>query len=251
MSYDDPPPPPQKQPRGCFFYGCLFSVILLVVLVVVIGGSLYAVFRYAVNTAKEYTDTVAVVMPPVKMPEPQRVVLRAKVEDFGKGLDARRATPPIVLTADDLNALADDNPMFKGKVHIDIVGDKVTAKISVPLSQMGLDFAELKGRYLNGSAVLRVSLKDGVLDVRADSVEARGKPLPPALTKAFRDQNVLEKSLDDPKARMAIDKLESVVVKDGTVILTPRPAAKPAPALNDTPPKDAAPKDAAEQPAKP
>ena len=243
MSYDYQPPVAQKKKHGCFFWGCITSVILAIVLMIVVGVSVYIGYRYLIDTAKKYTDTVAAPMPVVAMPEPQRVELRKKVEDFGKGLEARTATEPIVLTADDLNALIDENPMLKGKAHVDIVGDKVTAKISFPLSDLKLPVRELDGRYLNGSAILRVSLKDGVLDVRADSVEVKGEPLPPNIMDALKSQNLTEKSLDDPKARAAAYKIESIVVKDGKIIVTPRPTTKPEAPKDATkvePPKEAA-----------
>lgn len=250
-AYDEPAP--QKKPRGCFFWGCIISVIVSVVLIIVVGVSIYVGIRYLIDTAKKYTDTVSAPMPAVAMPEPQRVELRKKVEEFRKGLEARTATEPLVLTADDLNALIDDNPALKGKAHIDIVGEKVTAKISFPLRDMKLPIRELDERYLNGSATLRVSFKDGVLDVRADSIEAKGGPLPPKVMEALKNQNLAEKLLDDPKAREAFNKLESITVKDGKIIVTPRPASKPE-APNDTkaePPNDEAKDEASkEAPAK-
>ena len=60
---------------------------------------------------------------------------------------------------------------------------------------------------------------------------------------ALKSQNLAEKSLDDPKARAAIDKIESIIVKDGKIIVTPRPTTKPeAPkdATKAEPPKEAA-----------
>ena len=181
------------------------------------------------------------------MPEPQRVALRAKFKAFGEALEAKTATEPLVLTADDLNALIDDNPNFKGKAHVEIAGEKVTAKISFPVDDLKLGIKELEGRYLNGSATLRVTLLNGVLDVRADSIEAKGKPLPAGFVKSLQDENLAKKWLDDPKARAAVDKIESIVVKDGTVIVTPRAARKPEAPTDATkaePPKEAPTKDA-------
>ncbi len=245
----------QKKKHGCFFWGCITSVILAVVLLVVIGVGIYVSYRYIIDTAKKYTDTIPAPMPAVAMPEPQRVELRKKVEEFGKGIEARTAAEPIVLTADDLNALIDENPMLTGKAHVDIVGDKVTAKISFPVSDMKLPkpFRELDGRYLNGSATLRVSLRDGVLDVRADSIEAKGQPLPKEIMDGLKNQNLAEKSLDDPKARAAVSKLESIVVKDGKIIVTPRSASKPEASKDATkaePAKEAAKDEASKDTAK-
>ena len=85
-----------------------------------------------------------------------------------------------------------------------------------------MKIAELANRYFNGSATLRVALLNGVLDVAPDSIEVRGKPLPEAFAQGIIGKNLAEKAMDDPKQREALDKLESIVVKDGTIILTPK-----------------------------
>ncbi len=236
MSYDSPPlsPTPQKKPRGCFFYGCLISAILLIVGILVVVGTVYFGYRYLINTAKEYTETTPATLPPVTMPEAQREILRKKFQTFGTELKAGTASEPIVLTADDVNALIDDNPDFKGKVHIVIDGDKIKGEISLPLRV--LKIAELEDRYLNGSATLLPSLQNGVLDVRAESIETKGKPLPEAFIQVFRDKNLAEGAKDDPKVMSEVNKLSSIEVKNGTIILTPKVAAKPADAPVLVPP---------------
>ncbi|MDB5353483.1 MAG: hypothetical protein JWN86_4730 [Planctomycetota bacterium] len=252
MSYDYPPPPPQKKPRGCLFYGCLFSVILLIVGIIAIVGTAYFGYRYAVNTVKEYTQTTPVKLPPATLPEPERVALRERFKAFKEALDAEKATEPIILTADDLNALIDDNPDFKGRAHVEIEGEKIKGDISFPLSLIPIAPKELASRYLNGSATFRASLQNGALVVLIDSIETMGKPLPKEFVKAIEKENIVAKATDDPASRSVLNKLESLVVKDGKIILTPRPPAKPAEtppapagdAAKDAAPKDAAPKDA-------
>jgi hypothetical protein len=232
--YTEKPAPPPKQPRGCFFYGCLISAILLVVGILAITATVYFGYRYLINTAKEYTETQPMALPPVVMPEAQRQELRKRIETFHKALEEKKAAEPIVLTADDVNAWIDDQPQWKGKARIAIKGEEITGKISIPLSD--LKIAELANRYLNGSATLRVALLNGILDVRADSIEVRGKPLPEAFAQSLLGKNLAEKSMDDPKTREALDKLESIVVKNDTIILTPKAAKGQEPP--PTPPKD-------------
>ena len=244
-----PPPPREKKPRGCFFYGCLFSAILAVLLIVLVAGGTYLTYRYAINTAKDYTETVATPMPAVEMPEPDREALRARFKAYGEDLKAGKATEPLVLNTADVNALIDDNPKLKGRAHVDLSGDEIEGKISFPLKDLDID--EVSDRYLNGSATLRIVFVNGTLVVHADDVKVKGKPLPDWLAKALREQNIARDATDSLNKDDALANIESIVVKDGTIIVTPRtkkPAEEPKPesgnaepAKDDDTPKDAEP----------
>jgi ribonuclease D len=250
MSQDYAPPPPQKKQRGCFFYGCLISIILIVVGTIATVGIGYYVWRLFINTAKEYSETAPAVIPKVTMPEPEREALREKVKAFGESVEADKPTEPIILTAEDLNALIDDQPGFQGKSHVEIDGEKIKADISLPLSIFKIP--ELSDRYLNGSATLRVSLQNGILVVVADSVETKGKPLPAAVVQMLQQQNLAEGAMKNPKQRAALDKLESIQVKDGKVIVIPKKVSKPGDASKAEPtgkPKETEPVAPKEEPA--
>ena len=241
MSYDpnfDAPTfkvePPQKKPHGCFFWGCITLVILFVLAALAAGIGGYALLRFFVNTAKEYSDTEPVPMPPVVMPEKEREELRQRVNTYAKALDDRTASEPLILTAEDINALLDDNPNFRGRASVTIEGDKIKAKVSLPLDALAKipGFKELSGRYLNGTATLRVSLRDDELDVRASDIIVKGKPLPAQFADSFSRENLAKEQMKDPKFRASIRKFESIEVKDGKVIVTPRPENKGTPKEN-------------------
>src|SRR5258707_928719 len=78
---------------------------------------------------------------------------------------------------------------------------------------------KLKGRYLNGTAAVKVSLENGVLNVRLKDVDVGGNPLPEAIMTAFKDINFAQNLEKDPNASQWLRKLESIVVKDDKVIL--------------------------------
>ncbi len=224
MFYAEPtkgPSVPEKKSRGCFFWGCITLIILFVVgaIAVVTGG--YFLYRYGVNTLKEYSEPAPMAMPPVTMPEAEREQLHQRVDAFREAVNAGKPAEPIVLTAEDLNAMIDDNPDMKGKAHVSIDGSKIKADISFPLGALNLS-KELVGRYINGTAVLRVSLINDVLDVRMDSIEVKGKDLPPQFKTSLTNQNLAEEYMKEEKNREMIRKISSLEVKDGKVILTPR-----------------------------
>ncbi len=210
----------QSRQRGCFFYGCLFAVILTLLAVVGGGIATYMGYRYLVKTALPYTDTVPTPLPKVEMPPERAKELHARVDAFRAALDSGKATEPLVLDSDDLNVLIADNEDLRDKVHVDVEGDKVKGQVSFPLEGLGLP--AFKGRYLNGKATLKVSLEDGFLRVTLDALEVKGKPVPATFIDQLRAKNLAEEASRNPENAEAIQKLESIQVEDGKVIIKSR-----------------------------
>src|SRR4051794_11189385 len=107
--YEELPTTKEPRQRGCFFYGCLIASILAILLLVGMGILGYTAYRYFINTAKQYTDTRPTPLPAVEMPAEQVKDLHARVDAFKAALDAGKPSEPLVLTADELNALVSDN----------------------------------------------------------------------------------------------------------------------------------------------
>ncbi len=214
-------PENQTKPRGCFFYGCLIAVILTLLAVVGGGIAAYLGYRSLVNFVIPYTDTAPTPLPMVEMPPEQAKELHARVDAFWAALDSGKPTEPLVLDSDDINVLIADNEDLRDKVHVDIEGDKVKGQVSFPLEGIGLP--AFKGRYLNGKATLKVSLEDGFLRVTVDALEVKGKPVPSSFVDQLRAKNLAEDASRNPKNAEAIQKLESIRVVDGKVILKARP----------------------------
>ena len=147
----DPAQPPKK--RGCFFYGCLTLVIL------VLAGALvtYLGVRYVANKVTQlvnnYTDTAPIQLDTVTLPPAQMSVLRDRVAVFGQALQNQSTPQELILTAEEINALIGSDPSykaFKGLFLVQIPGDQIKGKLSLPLQDIGP--LKLKGRYLNGEA---------------------------------------------------------------------------------------------------
>jgi hypothetical protein len=220
--YEELPTSKEPRQRGCFFYGCLTASILGLVFVVGMGILVYKIYRYGIDTAKQYTDTRPTPLPTVEMPAEQVKDLHARVDAFRAALDEGKPTEPLALTADELNALIADNPDFKGKVHADIKGDEVSGQVSIPLQGFPRPFRELNGRYINGKADLKVSLESGVLVVMLDKLEVKGQPVPESVMTQLRQQNLAQDAYKNPKNAEAIRKFESIQVKDGKIIIKAR-----------------------------
>ena len=212
-----PPALPQKKKHGCLFYGCLTVLILAVV-----GG--FTVFfgaRYMIKSlVNNYTESSALELPPVNLTQAQQDELKRRIDAFKAALDGKVSTPPLVLSADEINAMLAWQPEFKGRAHVAIEDNRVKATVSIPLDKLALPGA--KGRYLNGAATLNVVLLSGQLFVTAQSVEVRGKPLPEQFMAGLRSRNLAADATNNPDTAAAISKIESLEIKGGQVIITPK-----------------------------
>jgi hypothetical protein len=195
----------------------------------------------------QYTATAPRELPKVEMPAEKRQSVKDRFEAFRRALDAGTATEPLILTSDDVNALIDEEPNWKGKIYVSIEKDKVKGQVSIPLEFLALPM--FRGRYLNGEAELKISLKDGLLLMTLESFEVNGQRPPEQFLANFRQQNLLEDAYKNPQNAHRIRSLESIEVKDGKIIIKPRTkdaSAAPGPGgpLPDLPEDVLAPPDA-------
>jgi hypothetical protein len=224
-------PEPYQPPRqhGCFFYGCIIASVLAALILIAVGLLLYVAYRGFGQLVDQYTSTVPQELPKVEMPPETRQSLEERVSAFRKAIDGGEPLEPLVLTGDDLNALIERDSLWKGKIYVTIEGDKVKGKVSIPLEQISSVFETigiglLRGRYLNGEVELKASLNDGVLFVAFDSIEVNGKRLPEEVMSDLRRQNLAKDAYENPKNVEMIRKFESIVIKDGKLVITPRVA---------------------------
>src|SRR5262245_2371354 len=232
MSDPIAPPPaaaasqPAKQ-RGCFFYGC----ITVLVLMVLFGIAGFLLIRYGLNKltafVEQYTDTRPMTLESVQMSTSDYQQLDKRVTAFADAVNARKATPPLVLTGEDINALIANNPGWKSlkdKVYVTITEDQIKGKVSIPMDELAQapGLSRLKGRYLNGSAGFKVSLANAVLLVTIQSLEAKGQSPPPPIMAQLQAVNFAQNTSQDPKTQEMISRLESIEIKDGMLTLKVR-----------------------------
>jgi hypothetical protein len=256
LVFPSKPYPMPRRPHGCFFYGCLISGGLALLFVVAVGVFSYMAYRSLVRFVEENTATAPRELPKVALPDAAELSLKARIESFKKAIDAGEPTEPLILTADDLNALIEEDPRWKGQAYLTIEGEKLGGKVSIPLDTFGdalgpLGLGLLRGRYFNGEVELKAALKDGILNVLIESLEVNGRRLP----KEFAD--VVKKTTveisKDPDIAEDLQKVESLEVKDGKIIIKGRATKKgPGPgtsrALPDLPDDVMAPAEASPPP---
>jgi hypothetical protein len=223
------PPPQQPQPkRGCWFYGCL----TLAVLALLVGIGAWLAARYALKSASglinQYTSTNPVPIETVTISQTELKSLQDRVASFAQTLNGQKGAPELILSADEINALIQNDPQYrdlKNKLYVMLDGDQVKGKLSMPLEDIGP--LKLKGRYLNGTASITVALDGGSLDVRLKQVDVGGKPLPGAILTQLKSINFAQDVQKDPNASKSLEKLESIQVKDSKVIIRAKQPEKP------------------------
>jgi hypothetical protein len=215
-----PPLEPVKTGRSCLFYGCLTVSVLTLLVFVAVGIGVYSVYRYATGMLNQYTSTTPMALPRVELSKEQMEDLEKRGEAFLNGAGTGEDHPPLVVTADELNAKMAQNPDLKDHFHVELPGDKIEAQISLPLDK--LKIGALKGRYLNGKGTLRVHLLDGNLVVFLETLEVNGKPVPAQVMQAFKGKNLAEEFARDPHNAEELKKIESVEVKESKLVIKAR-----------------------------
>jgi hypothetical protein len=148
--------------------------------------------------------------------------LSRRVEEYGKSLRARTASEPLRLSGDEINALIQTGEAAPGlgkKVYVRPEGDKLNVDFSFPLDGA---IPMTEGRYLNGTAVVKLAIENGDPVVRVESVEANGKPIPDWVMKRLEEQLPLDRIKSEPDIRAMLQNIQSVDVRDEQLVITPR-----------------------------
>lgn len=225
---------PPRRRRGCLFWGGIVAGILL--LFALLAG--YAGYRYIKHLVYEYTDTKPTEMPVVPMSAVEITNLQQRVERFDLAIKKDKPVEPLVLTADDINALianagrTNKSAMPPPRLYFQFNEDRVHAKLSVPTDGFGLKM--LKGRYFNGSGDFSVSLHNGRLVLRVKSLSVKDKPLPEQFMQSIRAENFADAWTNDVEFDKALQKLQEVKIEKGKLIVIPKLAEGP-PATNGLP----------------
>jgi hypothetical protein len=174
----------------------------------------------------EFTSSKPEPLPSVNLSEAEINHTQQQVRAFQLSVSRRQPTAPLQLTAGQINALiASEAPYqaLRGKFYFTIDDDKLKAQVSLPAEEAGLKLPLFRGRYLNGVGTFSLAFDNGNLRIGLESLSIEGKPLPEAYSKRLRAQNLASWLLQNPRASMALERLQDVEVKGGRLIIMPKP----------------------------
>lgn len=211
----------RKSRGGCFLYGCLFSIlgVLLLGIAVAVGG-----YYFLKGQATQFTEPDPISMPEVNLSAEEITQIATRFKEFQElvlvGTEEESSElVELVLTAEELNAMIEQNPDLKGRVHIAIDEDQLVGQVSIPTDFIPL----LKGRYFNATATFDVSLEEGLLSINLADATVKGAPVPEQYLAALRNENLVKEMNDDPKSSEVIRRLESLEIKEGKIRLLAKP----------------------------
>jgi hypothetical protein len=216
----------KKSGRGCLFWGGIIAGVLFLLALL----AAYTGFRYAKHLIVYYTDTKPIETPAVNLSGTEITNLQKRIQGFDKAIEADKPVQPLILTADEINAIIiDSNKTNPSPVRLffSFNDDRVQAKLSVPTDGFGLKM--LKGRYFNGSGDFAVSVHNGRLMLNVKSLSVKGRPLPEKFMQSLRLQNFADSWTNDVELNKAIAKLQEVKIENGKLIVIPK-LHEPAPA---------------------
>jgi hypothetical protein len=223
---------PARAPRsrpGCLFYGCLTLAILALVIGGAIGIGLYYGVKKFDQTVQDYTATTPADLPAVAMTDAEYSALDQRFAAFGVDLRDGRATEPLALTSDEINALLNRSKAmedWKGRIHVWMEGEELRGQVSLPLDPIaeGPILNRLEGRYLNGAAHLSVGMENGRLAVRLRNMEVNDRIIPVEIMQRLSTINLAEAAYDNPDSTSLLSRIREIQVKDGRLVITPATA---------------------------
>jgi hypothetical protein len=208
-----------KPRRGCFFYGCISGAVLLAIVL----GALLVGLHYVKKMVNRFTEAQPMEMPTLQMSKAEVDKVKQRFEEFQQAVRDQRATKPLVLTADDINALiasGAEQEALKIRFYVSLEDNQLKGDVSVPLQDVGLTM--FKGRYLNGSGTFNLSFRDGTLLVTPQTILVKGKPVPEVYMQEIRKENLAAGLTNQPSAVAVLKGLQDIQVKDGKVVIVPK-----------------------------
>ncbi len=206
---------PAKQKRRWLRYLLIaFGTLFLLALIVVI-----AAVSYYKSLIKNYTDTKPRPLQTVEASKEKVEELAKRWQTFCDDVYNKRASEPFKLTAEEINQVIANFPRAKDSLRVEITNSQIRAHLMIPLDMTGKK--ELKGRYLNAIANLKLQLEDGFLTLRIDSATANDKPIPGWILNRIRGKNILENLERNYELTELLQLIDTVEVKDGAIFVVP------------------------------
>lgn len=224
--------------KNCLIYGCATMFVMFIVGVAILFFGARWGYKKLVGT---YTSATATQLPAVTYTDAEVQSLTNRLDSFKIAANAQTNEVTLTLNARDINVLIHSQDKLKNmrdKFHIEIDKDTVKSAISVPLDNFGLD--ALKGRFLNGKAGLKVSVTNGKIDVRLDSLEVNGAPVSPSFMAQLKNENLAKDMQLGPEEEKILQRVEKLTIENGEVILKLKavPEDKTVPAKTNAVPAD-------------
>jgi hypothetical protein len=210
---------------------CLVGCLVVVIVFIAIGAGLVFVAKSAVNNlATALLDEAPMELPALDVSEEERAAILESFNDFAGKSETGIVTQPLELDERTLNTLLREK--FLGEelgayLYLSMEDDALLGKISMPADQAG-PFAAMAAmfnvsdRFLNAEASFTLSFTNDRLLVFLDGITVKGQTPPEEMLQGMRAENLASDFNAKPELRKLLKHVESIVIADGKLIITPK-----------------------------
>lgn len=177
------------------------------------------------NVVESYTDEAPLQLEVAVLTELERSDIETRLENFEAGFDSDEVRVPLTLTESEINGLLQDEEDLNGRLSVSFVGDLVEARLSLPIEQdleIGPWTSGMKGRYLNGVAVLKPKLTAEGLILELKDFRVKNKSVPGWMLSQLQGEIDGLEWLQSDDVRDTISRLSDVVISDNELVLYPK-----------------------------
>ncbi len=202
----------------------MYALVVLGCLVVLGVALVVAILGYLNSLVTKYTETQPRTLITVDASPAAQEQLKARWLAFQQSVNSGRRARSFKLSAEDLNVFLANIPKLTNFLRLRIEGDKLLGDFTVPLDQTRQ--AKLKGRHLNGVVTFNLKFENGFLDLTVADLEANGKPAPRWILARMQKENFLRDLERNRDVMDLLQRIDTVQVTDGFVVVTPLDAAQ-------------------------
>ncbi len=218
----NPAPEKKASSRGCFLYGCLSLIVLLVLAITV---SVMFLRYYVRSSIEKFTDAEPRQFETTTLSDAETRALQDRLQGFARALQQTNQVAALSLDSSEMNAVIATEPALaalKKHLRVQLEGDELLCNLSVPLDPLAdVPFlGGLKGRFMNATTTVRVSLADGTLTTRLVEARVKGNSLPPQALAEIEKNLPWDELLTDPKVKALIARLDGIRIVDGKLQLS-------------------------------
>ena len=129
-----------------------------------------------------------------------------------------------------MNAIIYNHPRFsalKNRVKSAIEDNLIRSTVSINMSDLDMEnmlpvFGGMfEDRFLNGDALLKLDVADGVATLMVDDLIANGESAPNVFIQSLKGQNLLEGMNQTSEAGEILKRIAEVRVDEGAITITP------------------------------
>ncbi len=231
--YRTPPQLPQpaeekghavKIATGCGL-GCLAVVVAA-------GFIAFFLYRSVESKVEEFASYVPAKPLIIEYPEVQAVeaeeVIR-RFDDFRSAMTRSRTAAPLILSERDINTLIRYHPDFAALVNrtrVEIRNNTLHGIVSVKAEdlpfRLPLISRALKGKYINGTATVRLGVREGRAEMYLLDFSFGDYAVPEDILDELKKENLLQGAESDPDLKPLIENLDELEIRGNLLHIYPK-----------------------------